>query len=230
MVTLILKDLWPSLMPLSWHYSSTRTHQHQCGRGSGSSDLRALTCMLSGFPLAGDHGEDFISCYLFKNCLTDANRVLIGTSEQYVQHGDADVFGAPLFVLHRAAELLRCLDDALLPVLWRQHLHCRRAGQHWIHTHIQHNHLLLPMTKVVTNIVPSVNLMLHLELNNVEQPYDGRVNSHFHSIWTFVLQKKNFKRFEVISSKIFRKNYVRHVVTSLNQVDYWSLHFASAYI
>lgn len=48
---------------------------------------------------------------------TFAAAVSSGTSEDNVQHGDADVFGAHRFVLHRAAELLSCLDDALLPIL-----------------------------------------------------------------------------------------------------------------
>lgn len=43
--------------------------------------------------------------------------VSFGTSKDNVQHGDTDVFGTHHFVLHRAAELLSCLDDALLPVL-----------------------------------------------------------------------------------------------------------------
>jgi len=57
------------------------------------------------------------------------------TSEKYVQHGDTDVSGAPLLVLHRVAELPGCLDNAMLPVLWRQHLHCGPAGHNW-HTHM----------------------------------------------------------------------------------------------
>lgn len=57
------------------------------------------------------------------------------TSEQDVQHGDADVLGAPLFVFYRATELLSCLDDALFPILWRQHLYHGPTGQHWTRTH-----------------------------------------------------------------------------------------------
>lgn len=49
--------------------------------------------------------------------VTFSTAVSFGTSEDNVQHGDADVFGSHRFVLHRAAELLCCLDDALLPVL-----------------------------------------------------------------------------------------------------------------
>lgn len=46
------------------------------------------------------------------------------TSEDNVQHGDADVPGSHGFALYRAAQLLGCLDDALLPVLRGQQLHC----------------------------------------------------------------------------------------------------------
>lgn len=44
------------------------------------------------------------------------------TSEQRIQHGDTDVFGTPLFVLHRETQLLGYLHYTLLPIFRRQHL------------------------------------------------------------------------------------------------------------
>lgn len=54
---------------------------------------------------------------------TSSTAASVATSEAHVQQGDADVFGRQRFVLHRAAELLGCLDNALLPVLRGEQLH-----------------------------------------------------------------------------------------------------------
>lgn len=61
---------------------------------------------------------------------TDASMMKTGTSEKHIQHGDVDVFGAFLFVLHQLAKLLRSLDDALLSVFRRQQLHGWPARHH----------------------------------------------------------------------------------------------------